>query len=237
MPTCEESGQFPEGKSLVFRLSQAPGPGSAIRRFTEFRCTVTDPAGGTVESTGTDSWRQYTRFVFPGAPQVQPGRYRSRWQGRLQAGEWIDIASGEHEVKPSLVVSVLDDSQFRNFRRIALIAALHVQVENATDTAMDAIGYIHDVDAGGYWATGLTADEKTSVDREIGRLDETQEYGLPVRYVRRIGPCQTASGWFLVPVKMVAAGGSPAVAVIVRDETGNQYRATLPERQPQTYGG
>ncbi len=82
---CDESGEFPDTKALTFRLKQVPAPGSAIGDLTALRCTVTDPAGSTVESTGTDSWRQHTPYTFPGAPQVRPGLYRSRWQGRLQA--------------------------------------------------------------------------------------------------------------------------------------------------------
>ena len=166
---CDESGKFPDTKALTFRLKQVPAPGSAIRDFTALRCTVTDPAGSTVESTGTDSWRQYTPYTFPGAPQVRPGLYRSRWQGRLQAGEWTEIADGEHEVKapPPLIVTIID-SKFENWKQIALIAALRVKITNIIGETLrlSGFGFTHDPEGLPVLAASFIGGERLELDRE-----------------------------------------------------------------------
>ena len=227
---------YPGSEVLIFELKHRFESLGAYQSFNERRCIVTDPDQITTEATGTPRIHQYPED-FPNARPVRPGCYRSEWQGRLSNGKWVDITSGEHQIQgPNLLVTILEDSQFVNFRRLALIAALHVQVENTTGMSMDAIGYADQVNGDAPWATGLTDEEKTSVKREISRLDETQQYGLNVRYFRRIAPHKTVSGWLLIPVKLPAAGGSPAITVIVRDAAGDQYQVTLPEREPQTYG-
>ena len=32
------------------------------------------------------------------------------------------------------------------------------------------------------------------------------------------------------------AGGTPRCTVVIKDELGDEYRATLPKREPQVYG-
>ena len=237
---CEQEGEFPDTKALTFRLQQVPVPGSAIRDYTALRCTVTEPGGSTLESTATNSWRHFTQTDFPGARRVRPGLYRSQWQGRLQAGNWVDLARGEHEVKapPPLIVRIMPDSQFENWRYIALIAALHVQVKNTTDTPIPIGGYAFtsDPSAGLAWRTQATGEEIMSIRREIARRDETQHYGQLLRNFARIGAHETISGWFLVAVNRPPADGTPACTVIVEDGVRNEYRATLRAREPQVHG-
>jgi hypothetical protein len=138
---------------------------------------------------------------------------------------------------PALVVKILDDTEFENWRRIALIAALHVQVENTTDKPILVSGYAYTCDSGGVapWDSEVTADEAISVRREISRREEAQQYGLPLRSFKRIIAGQTISGWLLTPMNRPPAGGTPACTIIVRDDVGNQYRAALPARTPKVY--
>ena len=82
----------------------------------------------------------------------------------------------------------------------------------------------------------MTGDEVMSVNREISRREEAQQYGQPLRNFARITPGQTISGWFLVAVNRLPGGKTPVCTVIVKDDVGNQYRATLPAREPQVYG-
>jgi hypothetical protein len=135
-----------------------------------------------------------------------------------------------------LAVEILKDSRFENWKRIALIAALHVQVENKADTPIEVTGYAYAVNGAPQWGTRLTSEERTSVDSEISRRDETQQYGQPLRFFRRIAAGQIISGWYLIPVNLPTVGGTPAVTVIVRDDAGNQYRATLRARKSRVYG-
>ncbi len=235
---CDESGEFPDTKALTFRLKQVPAPGSAIRDFTALRCTVTDPAGSTVESTGTDSWRQYTPYTFPGAPQVRPGLYRSRWQGRLQAGEWTEIADGEHEVKapPPLIVTIID-SKFESWKHIALIAALRVKITNTIGETLrlSGFGFTYDPEGLPVLAASFIGGERLELDRELHNRRERQYYGIPLRNHATVPAREFTTGWVVEAVPRKAAGGSPNCTVVIRDVLGNEYPATLPKQEPQTY--
>jgi len=140
--------------------------------------------------------------------------------------------------RPALTVKIMGDSQFENWKHIALIAALHVQVKNTTDKPVLVSGYAYTSDSGGDapWDSQVTGDQAMSVKREIYRRDEMQQYGQPLRHFARITPGQTISGWFLIPVNRPPGGGTPACTVIVKDDVSNQYRATLSAREPQVYG-
>jgi hypothetical protein len=231
---CDPAGPH----RLVFRLHRRFGDQHAFRDFNAFRCIVTDPHEITTESDGTGIIRQYPP-EFTDARPVRPGRYRSEWKGRASDGRWVDITSGEREVEaaPPLIVKILDDSQFENWKYIALIAALHIQVENTTDAPILIGGYAWTSPCDGepQWDDHATGDEILSIKREIARRDETQQHGQPLRHYARIGPHQSISGWFLVPVTRKPRGGTPACTIIVSDSVGNEYRATLPARSPQVY--
>jgi hypothetical protein len=150
-----------------------------------------------------------------------------------------EIASSGHEVsRPKLMVTILADSEFENWRYIALIAALHVQVENTTDRPVLVGGYAFTYDAGGEpsWETQEPGQEVMSLQREISRRNERQQYGQPLRNFARIPARETISGWFLTAVSRPPTGGTPAGIVIISDDVRNEYRATLPRREPQIYG-
>jgi hypothetical protein len=238
-PYHAESGEFPDGKALTFGFDHIHDHPGAYAALSPRRCTVITPSGVEMDATRHNRYFQYPQ-EFDNAPAVRPGIYRFKLEGRLASGKWTLITEGEHEVKPPppLIVTILDDSQFENWKYIALIAALHVQVENTTDMPIVVGGYAWTSPADGelQWDHHATGDEILSVQREIARRDESQQHGQPLRHYSRIGPHQSISGWFLVPVTRKARGGTPACTIIVRDSVGNEYRTTFPARSPQVYG-
>jgi hypothetical protein len=128
--TCDESGG--ENNTLVFNLRHRFNP-AEILNFGELRCTVTDP--DQIETTATNRAQPYLYIdsYFPGAPPVRPGLYRFRWQGRNSKGAWVDITSGEHEVKapPKTGLEVvIDDEKLTPFPGMALIMEIEFHVTN-----------------------------------------------------------------------------------------------------------
>ena len=236
-PYHAESGEFPDGKALTFGFDHITDHPGAYMALSPRRCTVITPSGVTTSATRLNRYFQYPQ-EFENAPPVRPGLYRFQLEGQLPNGEWVDITSGEHEVQPppALVVKIMDDSLFENWKYIALIAALHVQVQNTTSTSIQVGGYAYIGENGPGWEGLATGEEIMSIRREISRRDETQHHGQPLRLFARIAPGQTISGWFLTPVNRPPACGTPACTVIVKDDVGNQYRATLPAREPQVHG-
>jgi hypothetical protein len=140
--------------------------------------------------------------------------------------------------RPALAVRILKDSTFENWKHIALIAALHVQVVNKTDkpTLVAGYAYTNGTDQGQPWDGQATREEIMSITREINRREETQQYGQPLRNFARIAPGETIAGWFLVAVNRPPGGGTPACIVVVKDDVGNQYRASIPASKPQVHG-
>ena len=111
-----------------------------------------------------------------------------------------------------LIVNILEDSQFENWRYIALIAALHVQIENTTENPIPvaSYGFMCSPAAQPPWDHHATGNELMSVHREISRRDSTQQHGQPLRHYARIPAHAQVEGWPLVPVTRQPAGGTPA---------------------------
>ena len=65
----------------------------------------------------------------------------------------------------------MKDSTFENWKHIALIAALHVQIVNKTDKPILVAGYAYTngTDQGQLWDGQATREEIMSVTREINR--------------------------------------------------------------------
>jgi hypothetical protein len=147
-------------------------------------------------------------------------------------------AEDDGQPRPPLVVTILEDSKFISYRRIALIAALHVQVENTTDEPIQAAGYIYTTDTEGAptWDQVASQEDGLAVEREVARLEQSQEYGQPLRHYLRIPARTCVSGWMLFAVNRDPAGGTPACTVGVRDSLGNIYSETLPKSRPRIYG-
>jgi hypothetical protein len=234
--TCDESGG--ENNTLVFNLRHRFNP-AEILNFGELRCTVTDP--DQIETTATDRAQPYLYIdsYFPGAPPVRPGLYRFMWQGRNSKGAWVDIKSGEYLVKaPRLIVTILEDSQFENWKRIALIAALRVKITNTTGAMirLSSFGFTYDPEGLSGLRTTLSRDEDGELDRELHNRRERQHYGIPLRHHATVPAGEFITGWVVEAVPRKAQGGTPSCTVVIKDELGNEYRATLPKREPELYG-
>jgi hypothetical protein len=234
--TCEESGEFPDTKALVFGLKHLPDNPNAMQNLATLRCTVTDPDGRRTEAENIGFHCRYTPDNFPGAPPVRPGLYRSKWQAKVRGGDWENIADGEHMVNaPDLIVTIMK-SQFENWKHIALIAALRVKITNTTGDMirLSTIGFTYDPEGKPGSGTNLSADERLEIDRELRARRERQHYGIPIHNYATIPARESISGWVVEAVTRDPAGGTPRCTVVIKDELGNEYRATLPKREPQT---
>jgi hypothetical protein len=231
----DESGDH---KSMGFQLEHRFSERLTVTTFTRLRVTVTDPGNITTSADGPGRVYQYPAG-FPDAPPVRSGTYRFKWEGRDDKGAWHEIIRGTHEVKlPNLIVTIMEDSRFEDWQYIALIAALHVQVENTTDTdiLVKGYGFTYDNEGRPLWDHQASDDDRRSVEGEIHRRLERQEYGQPLINYMRIPARTRISGWYVTDVTRNPSGGTPECTVIVRDDTGNQYRAVLPKREPRIYG-
>jgi hypothetical protein len=131
--TCDEAGEFPDNKALVFVLKHRFGHQGARLAFGDLRCTVTDPDGITTSATGGTIFYQYTEYYFKGAPPIRPGLYRFRWEGQKSNGEWADITSGEHEVQPPPKTGleiVIEDEKQTPFPGAATVLEIEFRVTN-----------------------------------------------------------------------------------------------------------
>src|SRR5260370_14338019 len=137
-----------------------------------------------------------------------------------------------------LVVTLLDDCQFENWQHIAVIAYLHIQIENTTSNDIRVGGYAFTCDNEGRepWEGSASTAQRQSVTQEIHRREEQQEPGQMIRNFRRIAARQTVSGWLLTTITPIPARGTPTCTVIVNDDLRNAYWTTLPKREPRTYG-
>jgi hypothetical protein len=136
-----------------------------------------------------------------------------------------------------LTVKILADSCFASWSHSARIAALHVQIENITNTdiLVDDYEFSYDPEGRPTWEQQATNDEQLSVRHEIHRRDECQEHGQPLRNFTRINALSQISGWLLAPTSRNPAGGTPECTVVVVDDDGNRYPAKLSRRKPRTY--
>jgi hypothetical protein len=131
-PHYNESGEFPDSKALTFGYDHIFDHRDAYMTLGQIRCTVTDPAAITTDTTGFGRYYQYPQ-QFEEAPPVRPGLYRFRFEGRLKSGEWADITSGEYEVQqpPKTGLEVAIDRQIPTpFPGVGLILEIEFRVTN-----------------------------------------------------------------------------------------------------------
>ena len=106
-------------------------------------------------------------------------------------------ASLQDRLAGPLVVKIRD-VQWENWRNIALIAALHVEITNTTDRSIRLGSFTFTTGNPGKppWEDQVSADERIAVEREIHARQVGFRYGLSLRnhdeYPRTI-PCQ--NGW------------------------------------------
>ena len=131
-PHHAESGEFPDSKALTFGFDHITDHPGAYMALSPRRCTVITPSGVTTSTTGLGRYYQYPQ-QFENAPAVRPGLYCFRFDGQLANGEWAEITSGEHEVKPPPETGlevVIDDEKPTPFPGAAIILEIEFRVTN-----------------------------------------------------------------------------------------------------------
>lgn len=236
-PYHQESGEFPDAKTLAFGFDHITDHPGAYMAVNPRRCTVVTPSGVTTSATRTNRYFQYPQ-EFENAPLVRPGLYRFRLEGQLANGEWAFITKGEHEVKapPPLIVTIVD-SRFENWKRIALIAALRIEVTNTTGRMirLGSFGFSYDAEGRPALDAALSGDEKLELDREVFARKDRQHYGIPLNGHATVPAGESITGWVVSEVTRPVGGGTPSCTVAVKDELGNEYRVTWPKEEAKTY--
>ena len=84
-------------------------------------------------------------------------------------------------------------------------------------------------------AASFIGGERLELDRELHNRRERQYYGIPLRNHATVPAREFITGWVVEAVPRKAAGGIINCTVVIRDVLGNEYPATLPKQEPQTY--
>ncbi len=135
---------------------------------------------------------------------------------------------------PPLMVTI-EECLWQNWRYLAYIVALRIKVSNTTGSVIHlgstGLGYDWAVDSPG-GLPAISEAEGMDLDREVEAMRR-------LRYSQKLGghvpPRDSISGWLVADVRRRGVGGTPRVTVSVRDATGNQYTATLPQQDPKVY--
>ena len=131
-----------------------------------------------------------------------------------------------------LVVKIRD-VQRENWRNIALIAALHVEITNTTGRAIRLGSFTFTTDNRGKppWEHQASADERIAVEREIHARQVCFHYGPSLCNYDEVPAHDSVSGWLVKAATADQRGGIPPYTVIVRDQIGKQYTATKSGRR------
>jgi hypothetical protein len=135
-------------------------------------------------------------------------------------------ASLQDRLAGPLVVKIRD-VQWENWRNIALIPALHVEITNTTDRAIRLGSFTFTTGNRGNppWEHQANADERVAAEREIRARQEDQRYTPSLDIHGEVPAHDSVAGW-LVNSATRMRRGTPPCTVIVRDQIGNQYAAT-----------
>ena len=141
------------------------------------------------------------------------------------------------EVEPQLSVDILSDSQIEGRGASAMIAAIHVSIENRTDRRIRIVGCEFRSDSGGRpsWEQYATDQEREGFRAELERLENAQTYGPSLQLPAWVNAHDRISGWILKSVTRTPAGGTPACTIVIADDPGNSYEAKLPSGEPRSY--
>ncbi len=236
-PRHQESGAFPDNKVLTFGFNHINEHPGAYMALGSRRCIVVNPSGVETSATGTSRYFQYP-YEFENAPAVRPGLYRFRFEGRLTNGEWVFITKGEHEVNPPppLIVTITDGN-FETWKHIALIVELRVKITNTTDKAIRirSFGFSYDAEGKASLHYALSRENYLELEREIFARKDRQHYGIPLEHHAVVPADESVTGWVVSQIARPDTGGIPAITVAVKDQLGNEYRATRPKEEAKTY--
>jgi hypothetical protein len=137
----------------------------------------------------------------------------------------------------ALVVKIKDD-RWENWNYVALIVGLKVEITNTTDRAILIAAYAFTYDSCGNppWDFQASGEESVALRREVYARQTGRRYGPSLLIHSEVPPHESVSGWFVQAVTRRPMGGTPRCTVIVKDDIGNQYRATIPQQDPQIHG-
>lgn len=216
--TCDEAGDFPDSKALVFALKHRFGHQGARLAFGDLRCTVTDPDGITTSAMGTAIFYQYTEYHFKGARPVRPGLYRFRWEGQKSNGDWVAITSGEYEVQPPPKAGlevVIEDEKQTPFPGAATVLEIEFRVTNH-----DPVPHLLRRSM-----RGLNRNSFPSPDDPDLVAARREEHAIRERRRRngdelppRIQPGETVRGVYVTTFPWDPTGTFPDYTLIIKDE-------------------
>jgi hypothetical protein len=137
---------------------------------------------------------------------------------------------------PRLTVRVLRD-EWNTWRTVAYIAALEVEVDNVTGSRIR----IASVGLGSDWdgqppgeLPVLGAAEQDALDTEIAALRK-HRYAPELRTYQYVPPLESVTGWIVTTMTRPPLGGTPRLALGVREAVGRQYLLVIPRTDPQVY--
>ena len=137
---------------------------------------------------------------------------------------------------PRLTVRVLRD-EWDTWRTVVYIAALKVEVANATDSRIRiaSVGLSSDWDGQppGELPVLGTADQH-ALDTEVTTLRK-HRYAPELRSHQYVPPQGSVTGWIVTTMARPPLGGTPRLTLSVREAVGHQYLLVIPRTDPQVY--
>ena len=127
--------------------------------------------------------------------------------------------------------------EWDTWRTVAYIAALEVEVANATDSRIR----IASVGLGSDWdgqppgeLPVLGAAEQDALDTEVAALRK-HRYAPELRIYQYVPPQGSVTGWIVTTMARPPLGGTPRLTLSVREAVGHQYLLVIPRTDPQVY--
>ena len=135
-----------------------------------------------------------------------------------------------------LTVRVLRE-EWDTWRTVAYIAALEVEVANATGSRIE----IASVGVGSDWdgqppgeLPVLSAAEQDALDTEVAAVRK-HRYAPELRIYQYVPPQGSITGWIVATIARTPLGGTPRLTLSVREAVGHQYLLVIPRTNPQVY--
>ena len=137
---------------------------------------------------------------------------------------------------PRLIVRILRD-EWDTWRTIAYIAALEVEVANATGSRIK----IASIGLGSDWdgqppgkLPVLGAAEQGGLDAEVAVVRKHRY--APELHIHQYVPSKgSVTGWIVITMARPPLGGTPRLTLSVREAVGHQHLLVIPRTDPQVY--
>jgi len=228
------------GGDLLFVLTHRRENRITVATFSDWRCTVTDPAGGQVEATGrclrmvgASMVAQWDPAFFPTAPPLRTGTYSYIWSAEDPGGLWHELARGRCEAPypaqegdtspgaPGELEVLVVEEHWRNHGYRALIVDAKVRIHNRSNRTVSLGGRFME-----YQATpgpDMPTEHPMITDEDVRAECDAHERARGP-WPTSVGPGATVYGWCVMATPNRPAGGTPWYAITVTDEVRHQYR-------------